>query len=146
VVVDFALTPDALDKLYKTLKETTSGRLIGLIGSCGDRDKEKRPKMGEIVASHCDITIVTDEEPYSEDPKLIMKAVLEGAKKVKKMGDTLKLIEDRYEAMEHAIKNAEAGDVIVVTGMGSFQTRTMNSGPMPWDDREIAREIIQKYS
>ncbi|MFH1410474.1 MAG: UDP-N-acetylmuramyl-tripeptide synthetase, partial [Patescibacteria group bacterium] len=60
VIVDFALTPDALDKLYKVLKETTEGRLIGLIGSCGDRDKEKRPAMGEIVASYCDLTIVTD--------------------------------------------------------------------------------------
>lgn len=146
VIVDFALTPDALDKLYKVLRKTTEGRLIGLIGSCGDRDKEKRPKMGEIVASYCDLTIVTDEEPYSEDPMAIMKAVLEGAKEVKKMGDELKLIEDRYEAMKHAIKDAQAGDVIVVTGMGSFQTRSMNDGPMTWDERAVARELIEKYA
>ena len=146
VVVDFALTPDALEKLYSVLKKTTEGRLIGLIGSCGDRDKEKRPKMGEIVASYCDVTIVTDEEPYTEDPKAIMEAVLAGARKIKKMGDSLKLIEDRHEAMEDAIKNARTGDVIVVTGMGSFQTRTMNNGPIPWDDRQIARELINKYS
>lgn len=145
VVVDFALTPDALDKLYKVLKKTTTGRLVGLIGSCGDRDKEKRPKMGEIVASYCDLTIVTDEEPYTEDPKIIMKAVLEGAKKVKKMGEGLEIVEDRYSALEHAVKQAEEGDVIVITGMGSFQTRTMNDGPMPWDEREVAREIINKY-
>ncbi len=146
VIVDFALTPDALDKLYKVLKETTEGRLIGLIGSCGDRDKEKRPKMGEIVASYCDLTIVTDEEPYTEDPMEIMKAVLKGAKEVKKMGEGLELIEDRYSALEHAIKQAEPGDVVVVTGMGSFQTRSMNDGPMTWDEREVAREIINKYS
>ncbi len=146
VIVDFALTPDALDKLYNVLKETTTGRIIGLIGSCGDRDKEKRPVMGEIVASYCDLTIVTDEEPYTEDPKAIMQAVLKGAKKVKKMGKGLELIEDRYEALEHAVEQAEPGDVIVVTGMGSFQTRSMNDGPMPWDEREVAREIIKKYS
>lgn len=145
IVVDFALTPDALDKLYKVLKETTTGRIIGLIGSCGDRDKEKRPKMGEIVTSYCDITIITDEEPYTEDPMAIMQAVLEGAKKVRQMGDELMLIEDRYEALEHAVKQAEAGDVIVITGMGSFQTRSMNDGPMTWDEREIAREIIKKH-
>lgn len=146
VIVDFALTPDALDKLYKVIRETATGRVIGLIGSCGDRDKEKRPVMGEIVASYCDITIVTDEEPYTEDPMAIMQAVLAGAKKVKKMGDSLKLIEDRYEAMEHAIKSARPDDTIVVTGMGSFQTRSMNDGPMKWDEREVAREIISKYS
>lgn len=146
VIVDFALTPDALDKLYSVLKETAEGRIIGLIGSCGDRDKEKRPAMGEIVASYCDVTIVTDEEPYTEDPKAIMEAVLKGAKKVKKMGDELMLIEDRYAAMEHAIKHAKEGDIIVVTGMGSFKTRTMNQGPIPWDEREVAREIIAKYS
>ncbi len=146
VVVDFALTPDALDKLYSVLKETATGRIIGLIGSCGDRDKEKRPDMGKIVASYCDITIVTDEEPYTEDPMAIMQGVLEGAKKVKKMGDELMLIEDRYAAMEHAIKHAKKDDIIVVTGMGSFQTRTMNHGPIAWDEREVAREIIAKYS
>lgn len=146
VIVDFALTPDALDKLYSVLRETATGRIIGLIGSCGDRDKEKRPTMGEIVASYCDLTIVTDEEPYTEDPKAIMQAVLEGAKKVKKMGEGLELIEDRYTALEHAVKEAEVGDIIVVTGMGSFQTRTMNQGPIPWDERAVAREIINKYA
>ena len=146
VVVDFALTPDALERLYSELRKTTEGRLIGLIGSCGDRDKEKRPEMGRIVASHCDLTIVTDEEPYSEDPMVIMLAVLEGAKRVKTMGEDLLLIEDRKKAMEHAIKYAQKGDVVVVTGMGSFQTRTMNDGPMKWDERDVARELIENHN
>lgn len=146
VIVDFALTPDALEKLYSVLKKTTVGRIIGLIGSCGDRDKEKRPVMGKIVASYCDLCIVTDEEPYSEDPKVIMQAVLEGAKKSKKMHYGLELIEDRYKAIEYAVQHAQKDDVVVVTGMGSFQTRTMNEGPIPWDEREVVREIIQKYS
>lgn len=146
VIVDFALTPDALEKFYSVLKKTTTGRIIGLIGSCGDRDKEKRPIMGKLVASYCDLCIVTDEEPYTEDPKAIMQAVLEGAKKVKKLGHGLELIEDRYKAIEYAVQHAQKDDVIVVTGMGSFQTRTMNEGPIPWDEREVVREIIQKYS
>jgi UDP-N-acetylmuramoyl-L-alanyl-D-glutamate--2,6-diaminopimelate ligase len=145
VIVDFALTPDALDKLYSTLRETAEGRLIGIIGSCGDRDRKKRPDMGRIVAEHTDITIVTDEEPYSEDPKIIMDAVLEGAKRIKKQGRNLYLIEDRYKAIEFAVKEAKAGDTVVVTGMGSFTTRSLNKGSVPWDEREIVREIIAKY-
>jgi len=146
VIVDFALTPDALEKFYSVLKKTTTGRIIGLIGSCGDRDKEKRPIMGKLVASYCDLCIVTDEEPYTENPQVIMQAVLEGAKKVKKLGHGLELIEDRYKAIEYAVQHAQKDDVIAVTGMGSFQTRSMNEGPIPWDEREVVREIIQKYS
>jgi UDP-N-acetylmuramoyl-L-alanyl-D-glutamate--2,6-diaminopimelate ligase len=145
IIVDFALTPDALDRLYSTLKETAPNRLIGIIGSCGDRDTRKRPDMGRIVAEHSDITIVTDEEPYSEDPKAIMQAVLEGAKTIKKLSKDLFLIEDRYKAIEFAVQKAQKGDVIVLTGMGSFTTRNTNKGPILWDDREIAREIINKY-
>ena len=146
VIVDFALTPDALEKLYKTLNDSKTNRIIGIIGSCGDRDKEKRPLLGEIVAKYCDITIVTDEEPYTENPMDIMQAVLKGAKKIKKLDEDLHLIEDRYKAIEFAVQNATKGDQIVVTGMGNFDTRGMNDGPMKWDEREIAREIIKKYS
>lgn len=144
VMVDFALTPDALEKLYGELKKIHKGRLIGIIGSCGDRDREKRPLLGEIVAKHCHITIVTDEEPYSEDPMVIMQAVLRGAQRVRPLGADLHLIEDRYQAIEFAVKNAQKDDLIVVTGMGCFGTRTLNNGPIPWDEREVAREIIDK--
>ena len=146
VIVDFALTPDALEKLYKTLKQSAPGRLIGIIGSCGDRDKTKRPEMGRIVAKHTDITIITDEEPYSENPIDIMNAVLKGAQSIKKLDDDLFLIEDRYNAIDFAIKNAKENDIIVVTGMGNFSTRMMNDGPMQWDDREVVRGIINKYA
>ncbi len=146
VIVDFALTPDALDRLYQGLRSLDGGRLIGVIGSCGDRDRKKRPDMGRVVAEHCDITIVTDEEPYSEDPKAIMEAVLEGAKNVKTLGKDLFLIEDRYQAIEFAIRHAKPGDRVVVTGMGSFTTRTMNDGPMEWDERNIVRKIIAEQS
>ncbi len=146
VIVDFALTPDALERLYKEIKKMAKGRIIGIIGSCGDRDKEKRPDLGRIVAENTDITIVTDEEPYSENPKLIMEAVLEGAKQVKKIRKSLRLIEDRYEAIETAVNEAKKDDVIVVTGMGNFTTRTMNDGPIEWDERKVVKEIIEKNS
>lgn len=145
VIVDFALTPNALERLYKTIRETAPARVIGIIGSCGDRDKEKRPIMGKIVAEHTDVTIVTDEEPYSEDPKAIMEAVLEGAEKVKKLNHDLFLIEDRYQAIERAVQLAQKDDIVVVTGMGSFDTRTLNQGPVKWDEREVVREIVAKY-
>ena len=101
--------------------------------------------MGKIVAQHTDVTIVTDEEPYSENPMDIMEAILEGAKKVKKLEEGLHLIEDRYEAIEFAVQNADEGDVIVVTGMGNLSTRTLNSGPIEWDERDVVKEIIEKY-
>lgn len=142
VIVDFALTPDALEKLYASLKNSGASRLIGIIGSAGDRDQEKRPVMGEIVAKHTDFTIVTDEEPYSEDPIAIMQAVMQGAKKKKQEGKDLFLIEDRFAAIEFAVSKAQAGDLIILTGMGSLPTRTLNSGPVEWDEREIVRKII----
>ena len=97
-----------------------------------------------MVAKYSDITIVTDEEPYSEDPIEIMKAILKGAEEIKELSDKLQLIEDRYEAIEYAIQNAEPEDIVVVTGMGSFDTRTLNNGPIEWDEREVVREIISK--
>lgn len=147
VMVDFALTPDALQKLYRTLGQTKQGRLIGIIGGTGERDREKRPMLGKIVAENTDLTIVTDEEPYSEDPKVIINAVLDGAKSANKhMDEDLFMIEDRYKAIEFAIQNAQPNDTIVVTGMGNFQTRAMNEGMMDWDEREIVREIIERQS
>ncbi|MFH0820295.1 MAG: UDP-N-acetylmuramyl-tripeptide synthetase, partial [Candidatus Peregrinibacteria bacterium] len=147
VIVDFGLTPDALQKLYDTICSTATGRVIGLIGSCGTRDKEKRPVLGRIVAEHCALTIVTDEEPYTEDPMAIMQAVLEGALSTgKRKGIEVELIEDRYQAIEYAVAHAQPGDTIVVTGMGAYTTREMNSGPIPWDEREVVREIISKYT
>lgn len=147
VIVDFALTPDALTKLYSTIRETAPGRVIGIIGATGERDREKRPMLGKIVAEHTDLAIVTDEEPYSEDPMTIMAAVLFGAKQTnKKMDKDLFLIADRYKAIEYAIQQAKPGDTVVVTGMGNFTTRSLNKGPIPWDEREIVREIIARYA
>ena len=145
VIVDFALTPDALERLYKNIRETAPARVFGIIGSCGDRDQKKRPDMGRIVAEHTNLCIVTDEEPYTENPRQIMDQVMEGAKTVRPVGQGLELIEDRYKAIEHAVQNAKEGDIIVVTGMGNFTTRTLNEGEVEWDEREVVREIIGKY-
>jgi UDP-N-acetylmuramoyl-L-alanyl-D-glutamate--2,6-diaminopimelate ligase len=145
VIVDFALTPHALSQLYATLRSTAPARIIGIIGSCGDRDKEKRPMMGKIVAENTDIAIVTDEEPYSENPKSIMEAVYKGALETGKIPrKQLYLIEDRYQAIEKAVQLAQKDDLVVVTGMGSFDTRTLNQGPVKWDEREVVKEIIAK--
>lgn len=146
VIVDFGLTPDALQKLYTVIRRTAPARVIGIIGSCGTRDLEKRPHLGRIVAQHSDLTIITDEEAYTEDPKKIMDDVLQGALQTgKRKGIEVELIEDRYEAIEYAVAHAEPQDTIVVTGMGNFTTRTMNQGPIPWDERQVVREIIAKY-
>ncbi len=147
VIVDFALTPAALHKLYTTLRQTAPGRIIGIIGSCGDRDREKRPIMGKIVAENADVVIVTDEEPYSEDPQSIMQAVLQGAlQSGKLLNDHIFLIKDRLQAIKQAIAWAKPGDTLVVTGMGDFTTRTMNHGEIPWHEPTVVRTLLQELS
>lgn len=145
VIVDFGLTPDALEKIYKTIRASAPARVIGVIGATGDRDKSKRPLLGKIVAGTCDLTIVTDEEPYTENPRVIMEAVLQGALQTgKRKGIEIELVEDRYAAIETAVSRARENDIVVVTGMGNFQTRAMNHGKIPWDERTVVREIIAK--
>ncbi len=144
-IVDFALTADSLDRLYKGIKDTNPNRILGLIGSCGDRDFEKRPDLGRIVATYCDITVVTDEETYGEDPKKIMDEVYAGAKATgKHENEEIYLIEDRKEAIEFLIKEALEGDVVVITGMGHFDKRNTINGAIDWKEAEIVEEIIKQ--
>lgn len=118
VIVDYAHTPDALKQLLEAVKHLTKNRLILVFGACGDRDKAKRPLMGEIAAQNTDRIIVTDEESYNEDPKAIRKMVLTGIKQAGGDGKTEE-IADRKDAIKKALSIARAGDTIVITGMGA---------------------------
>jgi UDP-N-acetylmuramoyl-L-alanyl-D-glutamate--2,6-diaminopimelate ligase len=143
VVVDYAHTPDALQQLLESAKATTKNRVILVFGATGDRDRGKRPIMGEIAARLADRIILTDEESYNEDPQKIRKQVREGIEKGKGDGK-LTEIADRREAIEKALSIATKGDVILVTGMGHEQFRIVNGERIPWNDAAVVREITAK--
>lgn len=143
VIVDYAHTPDALEKLLQAAKEVTKNRVILVFGATGDRDKGKRPIMGEIAARLADRIILTDDESYNEDPQAIRDQVREG---IEKIGADAKLteVDDRREAIERALGIAAKDDTILITGMGHEQYRIVNGERLPWNDAEVVREILVK--
>lgn len=142
VIVDYAHTPDALEKLLEAARSITKNRVILVFGATGDRDKTKRPIMGEIAAKYADRIILTDEESYNEDPKAIRKQVFDG---IESAGATQKVTEiaDRREAIEKALSIATKGDTILITGMGHEQYRIINGERLPWNDAVVVREILE---
>lgn len=142
-IIDHAHTPDALENILKTIRTTLKGRLITLIGADGDRDPGKREPLGKLAAAHSEVVIVTDQEPYTEDPEKVRAAVLKGAKS-KKFGVVVKDIADRREAIKQAFKYAKSGDVVLIPGLGNQLTRGVADGKMAWDEREVARELLHE--
>jgi UDP-N-acetylmuramoyl-L-alanyl-D-glutamate--2,6-diaminopimelate ligase len=146
VIVDYAHEPVALKYVYKSIKPFVFGKMISVLGSCGGgRDKRRRPKLGKLAARYTDYVIVTNEDPYDEDPKEIINQVARGAVKAgKKLGNNLFKILDRRSAIRLAIKKARVGDAIIITGKGSEQCIVSKKGRrIPWDDREAARELLK---
>ena len=141
VIVDYAHSPDALEKLLATVRQTTKGRIILVFGACGDRDQSKRPIMGEIASRGADRIFLTDEESYNEDPDAIRQMILEG---IERLGGGAKTtdIADRREAIKRALSIAKKGDTILITGMGHEQYRVIKGERIPWNDTEVAREIL----
>lgn len=140
VVVDYAHTPDALDKLLEAARGIAKGRVILVFGACGDRDKSKRPIMGEIAAKKADRIFLTDEESYDENPEVIRNMIRQG---IEKAGGDAKMTEiaDRREAIKRALGSAQRGDMVLVTGMGHEQFRIVNGKKLPWNDAVVVREI-----
>ena len=140
VVVDYAHTPDALEKLLEATKSMVKNRVILVFGACGDRDKSKRPIMGEIAARLADRIILTDEESYNEDPQTIRDMIREG---IVGAGGEPKLeeIADRREAIAKAMKIARTGDMVLITGMGHEQYRIVGGEKLPWNDGDVVREL-----
>lgn len=143
VLVDYAHTPDAIKRALEALKPLTKGKLSIVFGATGDRDKSKRPLMGEIAAKLADKIYLTDDETYTENPEAIRTAVKEG---IEKAGGKSKCVEigDRYEAIKTAFKEAQPGDVVLLAGIGHQDYRAMAGKKMPWDEREVARELLKK--
>jgi len=140
VVVDYAHTPESLEAVYKTLK--ARGRLIAVLGSCGGgRDKAKRAPLGKLAGSYADYVVVTDEDPYDENPRSIMEAVADGVKAAgKKAGENYWIVEDRRAAIRQALALAKENDTVVITGKGAEQWLCAAGGKkIPWDDRVIVK-------
>lgn len=144
VIVDYAHTADSLHKVLEILRPLTQGRLIAVFGSAGERDPTKRPVMGRVSAQDADVTIVTDEDPRLEDPRLINEAIAEGARAAgAREGNTLFVIDDRREAIGHAVGLAREGDVILLAGKGHETSIFYRGDKLPWDDRVVAREALE---
>ncbi len=141
VLVDYAHTPDSLENVLRAARRLTEGRVISVFGAGGDRDRGKRPEMGRTAAELSDLAIVTSDNPRSEDPGAIVEEILAG------VGDRdgVEVEPDRRAAIELAMARARAGDTVVIAGKGHEQGQEFEGGrKVPFDDREVAREELQK--
>ncbi|MGL5647719.1 MAG: UDP-N-acetylmuramoyl-L-alanyl-D-glutamate--2,6-diaminopimelate ligase [Clostridium sp.] len=139
ILIDYAHTPDGLLNILETCREFTKGRLISVFGCGGDRDKVKRPEMGEIGTRFSDVAIITSDNPRTEDEEEIIKDILNGIKK-----DNYIKITNRYEAIKKALEIAKKDDVILIAGKGHETYQILKSGKIHFDEREVIEEILKK--
>lgn len=144
IIVDYAVTPHALENLYsflQSIKKPTS-KIIAVFGSCGDRDRGKRPIMGQIVSKYADQIILTNEEPYHEDPQKIVDEIAAGIED-KKEGEYYFKIINRRSAIAKAISMAKPDDIVVITGMGAQESMIIGDKKIPWNDRKVIEELLE---
>ncbi|KKQ39676.1 MAG: UDP-N-acetylmuramyl-tripeptide synthetase [Candidatus Moranbacteria bacterium GW2011_GWF2_37_7] len=151
VIVDYAHTPDSLVAVYETVEKykleskNPNAKMICILGSAGGgRDKWKRPEMGKIVTEYCDEIILTNEDPYDENPEAILEEIASGFSQVSSFKFQVSKIIDRREAIRKALRLAKEDDVVIMTGKGSESLMMMKNGrSISWDDRQVAREEIR---
>ena len=140
VVVDYAHTPDGIENVLNLARDLKPNRIITVFGCGGDRDKEKRPIMGKIVADFSDYFVITSDNPRNEDPVEIAQQIKKGA-----THHRFTEIIDRKKAIEHAIKMAQPGDIIMLLGKGHETTQTLKHETIQFNDLEVAQEILSNY-
>jgi UDP-N-acetylmuramoyl-L-alanyl-D-glutamate--2,6-diaminopimelate ligase len=141
VLVDYAHTPDSLENVLRAARRLSAGQVIAVFGAGGDRDRDKRPKMGRAGAELSDLVIVTSDNPRSEEPAAIVAEVAAGAEGV---APELEVEVDRRAAIAAALARAQAGDTVVIAGKGHEQGQEFEGGrKVPFDDREVAREELR---
>ena len=141
VLVDYAHTPDSLENVLRAARRLTAGRLISVFGAGGDRDRDKRPKMGRAGAELSDLAVVTSDNPRSEDPEAIVAEVAAGSENA----GEVEVVVDRREAIALALGRAGPGDTVVIAGKGHEQGQEFERGrKIPFDDRDVAREELRK--
>ncbi len=140
VLVDYAHTPEALENVLRAARPLTEGRLIVVFGAGGDRDRDKRPRMGKIAAELSDLAIVTSDNPRSERPEAIIEEILAGIED----REAVAVEADRRAAIGLALREAGAGDTVMIAGKGHEQGQEFEGGrKIPFDDREVAREGLR---
>lgn len=145
IFVDYAHEPKGLEEVYKTIKIFQPKKIISVLGSQGGgRDKAKRPILGKLAGQYNDYVIVTNEDPYDEDPQIIIDDVFAGVTQTGKIeNQNCFRILDRREAIKKALSLAQAGDVLIITGKGSETVMAVAGGQkIPWDDRKVTRELL----
>ncbi len=146
IMVDYAPEPESLTQLYGALKEVSRNRLIHVLGSCGGgRDVARRPILGKMAGETADLVIVTNEDPYDDDPQMIIDNVAQGALEAgKELNKDLFKYLDRRKAINKALSAAKEGDLVLITGKGSEQFICVaNEKKIPWDDRSVVKEELQ---
>ena len=145
VIVDYAHTPESLDKVLSLLRPLTKGRLITVFGSAGERDRAKRPRLAEVAARYADLFVITQEDPRLEDPRTILSEIEAGAIGAgKRRGEEYLVIDDRAEAVREAIRRAQPGDIVLLAGKGHEGSIIVGEAKLPWDEAGAARAVLRE--
>lgn len=139
VIIDYAHTPDGLLNVINSINEFKEKRLITVFGCGGDRDNKKRSIMGEISTKLSDFSVITSDNPRTEDPMNIINDILKGV-----CNDNYTVIENRKQAIEHALNIAEPGDIILLAGKGHETYQILNTGKIHFDEREVVSEFLKR--
>ena len=142
VIVDYAHAPDSLEKLLSMFRHLTSNRLMVVFGATGDRDRTKRPEMGKIVHTYADLILLTNDDPYTEDPIQIMEQVAAGIPRQE--GAHFWKIPNRRQAIRVALALAKEGDTVIVAGKGCEEFQVVGDQKIPSDDRQIVRDYLSR--
>lgn len=143
VVIDYAHTPDALKEVLRAARELTAKRVLTLFGCGGDRDKTKRPLMGEVAAAYSDIIVLTSDNPRSEDPLKIIKEIETGIKRSDFPKDKYLIIENRLEAIDKALTMAGEGDLVIIAGKGHEDYQIIKDKRIFFSDREAVKKLLK---
>lgn len=146
VIVDYAHSPDGLENVLTAVSEVANGNIITVFGCGGDRDRTKRPIMGEIAARLSDYIYVTSDNPRSEEPEAILLEIEQGIKQAGLPGDRYELVADRREAIEKAIERASSKDVVLIAGKGHEPGQTIKGVTHEFDDRIVAKEALRRLA
>lgn len=143
VIVDYAHTPDGLENVLRAVRQFAENRILCVFGCGGDRDRSKRPLMGNIAVKHADYAIITSDNPRTEPPELILKDIEDGLIKSNIDPSSYELLADRKAAIQKAVEMASPGDVVLIAGKGHETYQDINGVKYPFDDRKVAKEAIR---
>ncbi len=145
IIIDYALTPDSMEKVGEMIKKQlndSDSRFFWVFGSCGERDRGKRPIMGKIASDYADFVVLTNEDPYHENPNQIIEEIARGIEN-KTKDENLWIVMDRKEAIKKALQIARPGDTILITGKGAEETMAIGNQRIKWSDRNVIEEILE---